>query len=55
MVFSGVFSLWGGRGSGEEVTLDILSMEEFIMREENFHDGAQDFLALLKNKQLENK
>ena len=25
-----------------------ISTEEFVMGEENFHEGAQDFLALLK-------
>ena len=32
----------------EEVKREDLSIEEFIMREENFDEGAQDFLALFK-------
>ena len=39
-----------GVGQREGVTWEDLSMEEFIMREENFHEGAQDFLALFKKK-----
>ena len=27
-----------------------LSMEEFVMGEEDFHEGAQHFLALFKKK-----
>ena len=30
-------------------------MEEFVIGEENFNEGAQDFLALLKKKQWKNK
>ena len=43
----GLFCIGVGMGQGE-VTWENLSMEEFIMREDNFHEGAQDFLALFK-------
>ena len=32
----------------EGVTWEDLSMEEFFFREENIHEGAQDFLAIFK-------
>ena len=52
--FQGDFSRWGGGGSG--VTWEDLSMEEYIMREENFHEGVQDFLSLSKknNEKINN-
>ena len=45
-VFRGTFSRWGGVGR-EEVTWEDLSMEEFIMREENFHEGAAGFSSII--------
>ena len=36
-----------GTGWGEGITWDDLSMEEFIMREENFHDGAAGFSSII--------
>ena len=49
-VFGETFSHWGWSGSGEKVTWEVLSMEEFIMREENFHEGALLFSRIiLKN------
>ena len=46
-VFRGTFSHWGGSGSGELVTWEDLSMEEFIMREENFHEMATGFSSII--------
>ena len=51
-VFREIFWLGLGR-LGEEVTWEHLSMEEFVKGEENFHEGVQDFLALLKTKNNE--
>ena len=34
----------------EGVTWEDLSMEEFVMGEEYFHEGVRDFLALFKKK-----
>ena len=36
-----------GRVGGRGLTWDDLSMEEFIMREENFHDGAAGFSSII--------
>ena len=33
------------------VTWEDLSMEEFIIREENFHEGATGFSSIIKKKQ----
>ena len=41
--FQGDFLFEGGRGEG--AMRREISMEEFLMEEENFHEGAQDFLA----------
>ena len=46
-VFRGTFSRWGGGGSGGGVTWEDLSMEEFIMREENFHEGGAGFSSII--------
>ena len=35
-----LFHVWVGVGRGEGVTWEDLSMEKFIMREENFHEGG---------------
>ena len=43
--FQGTFSGWGGGGSG--VTWEVLSMEEFIMRQENFHEGCEGFSSII--------
>ena len=43
-VFRGFFWL------GEGVIWGELSMEEFVIGEENFHEKAQNFLALKKMK-----
>ena len=47
---SGVFFVLGGGGSGKGVTWEDISMEEFIMREDNFHEGGAGLLALFKKK-----
>ena len=45
-VFRGIFLVWGeeieGRGEfgGRGVTLEDLSMEEFVMGEDNFNEGG---------------
>ena len=43
--FQGDFFGWGGGYVGGE-----LSMEEFFMGKENFHEGAQDSLAFFKEQ-----
>jgi len=35
------------RVEGEGVTWEDLSMEEFVMREENFHEGAAEFSGII--------
>ena len=45
-VFRGIFRV-GGSGSGEWVTWKDLSMEEFIMREESFHEGGAGFSSVI--------
>ena len=45
-IFRVNFLPWVGVGRREVVTWEDLSMEEFIMREENFQEGTQDFVAL---------
>ena len=37
-VFKGTFSRWGGGGSREGVMWEDFVLEEFIIREENFHE-----------------
>ena len=52
-VFRGIF-LIGGWGEVERgVTWKDLSMEEFVMGEENFNEGAPDSLALFKKTMKE--
>ena len=41
---SGDFFVWGG----EEIMQGELSMEKFVMGEENFHEGARIFQYFLK-------
>ena len=43
--FSGGF-LVGGRGWEEEDMLGELSIEEFVMGEENFHEGSAGFTSI---------
>ena len=43
---SGLFFVLNGGGSAKWVTWEDISMEEFIMREDNFHEGGAGFLAL---------
>ena len=50
--FRGTFSRWGGSGSRERITWEDLSMEEFIMREENFHEGGAGFSSIIKKKAM---
>ena len=50
-VFRGTFSLWAGVGHREEATREDLFMEEFFMREENFHEGGAGFSSIIKKKQ----
>ena len=46
-VFRTTFSRWGGSGSGEGVTREDLSMEEFITREESFREGGTEFSSII--------
>ena len=48
-IFRGIFFGYGGVEEGFK--WGDLSMEEFFMAEDNFHEGAQDILALFKTKQ----
>ena len=41
-----------GNGFGEGVTLEDLSIKEFIMREENFHEGGAGFSTSIKKKTM---
>ena len=52
-VFRGTFSCCGRVGSRGGNTWEDYSMKELIMREENFREEAQDFLALFKKKNNE--
>ena len=47
--FRGIF-LVGGGVEGRGYTWGELSMEEFVMGEENFMKGVQDFLAFFKKQ-----
>ena len=50
--FEGDFFWFGGGGScWVGVTWEDLSMEEFVIGEENFNEGVKDFLALFKKEQ----
>ena len=44
--FQGIFLVWGV-GLRERAMWEDLSLEEYVMREENSMKRAQDFLALL--------
>ena len=46
-VFRGIFFALGGRVKGR-VTWEDISMEELFMGENNFNEGARDFLALFE-------
>ena len=46
MFSGGVFLVKRGRGEG--VTWEDLSTEEFIMMEENFHEGAAECSSIIK-------
>ena len=37
-------------GRRDGVTWENLSMEEFIMRKENFHEGGTEFSSIIKKK-----
>ena len=52
-VFRGIFRLRGGGGGiGKEGDkLGELSLEEFMMGEENFHGGSAGFSSIIKKKQ----
>ena len=39
-----------GGGRWEEVTWEDFSLEEFIIMEENFHDGGARFSSIVKKK-----
>ena len=45
-VFQG--KLFRAGGQGERDTWEDLSMEEFIIREVNFHEGVTGFLRIIK-------
>ena len=47
--FQGDFFGVGGK-PWEEVTWEDFSLEEFIMGEENFHDGGAGFSSIIKQK-----
>ena len=47
-MFSGGFFGLGGRVEGGGVTWEDISMEKFLMGEENLKEGVQDFLALFE-------
>ena len=49
-VFRGAFHVGVGVGMGEGITWEDLSIEEFIMREENFHEGGARFSGIIKKK-----
>ena len=52
--FQGFF--FGLEGSWKEGDmLGELSLEEFIMGEENFHEGSAGFSSIIKNEQWKNK
>ena len=46
-VFRGTFSHWGEGELGEGITWEDLSMDEFIMREENFLEGCAGFSSVI--------
>ena len=46
-VFRGTFSRWGGKWSEEGLTWEDLSIEDFIMWEENFHEGGAGFSSII--------
>ena len=46
----GLFSVGMGLGLGKGVTWEILSTEELITREENFHEGGVGFSNIIKKK-----
>ena len=48
--FQGYF-LVGGRGLEEKDFLGELSLQEFVMGEENFHEGSAGFSSIIKKKQ----
>ena len=45
-VFRGTFSRWGG-SEGGGLRGEDLSVEELIMREENFHEGGAGFSSII--------
>ena len=51
--FQGGFLGWGRGGGGWEEgdMLGGLSLEEFVMGEENFHEGSAGFSSIIKKKQ----
>ena len=50
-MFSGwLFRVGVGIGRGEGVTWDDLSTQEFIKREEIFHEGGAGFSSITKKK-----
>ena len=49
-VFWGIFRLGGGWEEGD--MLGELSLEEFVMGEENFHEGRAGFSSIIKKKTM---
>ena len=45
--FRGAFFVLGWEWVGVRVTWEDLSMEEFIMREDNFHEGGVGFSSII--------
>ena len=41
-------------GREEEAAWEDLTVEEFFMAEENFHEGGQDFVAFFKKNEKKN-
>ena len=39
-------------GQGERVTRDYLSMEEFSIKEENFHEEGSGFSSIIEKKTM---
>ena len=48
MFSEGLFRGGTGGGSGEVFTWKDLSMEEFNLREDNFHEGGTGFSSIIK-------
>ena len=54
-VFTFLFWFGGGGEKLKGVKWEDLSMEEFVMGEENFNEGGAGFSSIIKKKQQKNK